>query len=379
MKIAIVLTNDWELFGDGSGDYFDIQEKPLRELLSLLGATGGKITLMAEVMQQFYFRSLSETDGSAKEIADSWETALKDTIDQNHDVQLHIHPQWLGAKGPGTKPDMAKWALSSLPNDTIEELVIKGKNYLDELLTPVRPGYSCRAFRAGGYGIQPEKEILPILRKNGIICDSSVSKNLYSEGMYDFRQAPSNIIPWHTAPGNLCLPGNPGEGLLELPVYSVTKYHSLVLKKLSPALYYNFAFDTAITDTEIEWMKERDRIKAVKYPVGNRYYKKNQRKGPGFYLKALLSRAAFQLDYDYIPASVFLKIIDGIISDKNLKKYNDNGIVIPVIASGHVKDMHSTRNLELIIDGIGRKHRDNVGWWTLTEAIDHISSKNLNI
>ena len=44
MKIGLVLTNDWELFGDGSGDYYELQYKPLEDLLKILKEYEAKIT-----------------------------------------------------------------------------------------------------------------------------------------------------------------------------------------------------------------------------------------------------------------------------------------------------------------------------------------------
>jgi hypothetical protein len=378
MKIALVLTNDWELFGDGSGDYYDVQHKPLQELLSILDTYNAKITLMTEVLQQFYHKEAGKSKPWAKEIADSWESILIETIKQNHDVQLHLHPQWVNSK-PDEKKwllDMSKWKLSSFNTDTINSLLRDGKEYLEQLIKPIRPDYSCVAFRAGGYGIQPENEIVGILKSNGFIADTTVSKNLFSPDMYNFRNAPSNVIPWFTDNGNLCTKGTKETGLLELPIYSLKKYHSLILKKLSPKLYFSHSFDAEISDEELTWMKERDKIKSVRYPVQNRYYKKSQKKGLKFYLNALLSENTFQLDYDYMPASVFLKVIEGILRDKNLAKYTEKGITIPVIASGHVKDMHSAENVELILKGIEKNFNGEVGSWTLTEAANYWIEKN---
>jgi hypothetical protein len=44
MRLGLVLTNDWELYGDGSGDYFEVQERPLRSLLRAAEDYGAKIT-----------------------------------------------------------------------------------------------------------------------------------------------------------------------------------------------------------------------------------------------------------------------------------------------------------------------------------------------
>jgi hypothetical protein len=77
-----------------------------------------------------------------------------------------------------------------------------------------------------------------------------------------------------------------------------------------------------------------------------------------------------------MPASVFLKVIDGILRDKNLAKYSEKGITIPLIASGHVKDMHSTENVELILKGIEKNFNGEVASWTLTQAANYWIEKN---
>ena len=129
MKIALVLTNDWELFGDGSGSYYEVQHKPLAELLPLLSAYDAKITLMAEVMQQFSHQSIAAENPEAKEISNSWENIIRDAAVRGHDVQLHLHPQWQGAKYTGSKwqCDMDKWKLSAHSPETIEMMIKRGK------------------------------------------------------------------------------------------------------------------------------------------------------------------------------------------------------------------------------------------------------------
>lgn len=141
------------------------------------------------------------------------------------------------------------------------------------------------------------------------------------------------------------------------------------MKKYAPGLYYSHAFDTDATAGELNWMKERDKIKSVRYPVANRFYKKTGKKGIKFYLKAFLAENVFQLDYDYLPASAFLKTLEGILQDENLAKYTAKGITIPVVASGHVKDMHNTKNIELILKGVKKNFANDIAYQTLSEAI----------
>ncbi|TNE36127.1 hypothetical protein EP342_00810 [bacterium] len=64
------------------------------------------------------------------------------------------------------------------------------------------------------------------------------------------------------------------------------------------------------------------------------------------------------------------------MEDKSLKKYRATDIVIPVIASGHVKDMHNTDNVKRILEGIEKKLKDKVVYLKLSEAVES-ANKNL--
>ena len=133
MKIALVMTNDWELFGDGSGDYFSLQHQPLLNLLEMLKEYNAKITIMAEVCQQFAFNQLANDHEFAKNISKSWESILKKVISYKSDVQLHIHPQWLGFKyhNDSFHLNMNNWSLADHSLDTINTLITTGKEYLE--------------------------------------------------------------------------------------------------------------------------------------------------------------------------------------------------------------------------------------------------------
>ena len=58
MNLGLIITNDWEVFGDGSGDYFELQHKPLEALLKVVEEYGAKLTVMAEVGQQWAHQTL---------------------------------------------------------------------------------------------------------------------------------------------------------------------------------------------------------------------------------------------------------------------------------------------------------------------------------
>lgn len=197
MRLGLIFSNDWELFGDGSGDYWEIQHRRLRQLLDVAAGYGAPITVMAEVAQQWAHRRLAEQESWAGEIADDWEATLMDALRQGSDVQLHLHPQWLDARWSGGKwhLNFERWALSSLAGPEIAEALQGGKQYLESLLQPVRTAYGTVLFRAGAFCIEPAQQAIVALGKAGFLADTSVTKWLHDPRFYDYRGAPSHVLP----------------------------------------------------------------------------------------------------------------------------------------------------------------------------------------
>ncbi len=369
MKLGLIFTNDWELFGDGSGDYFEIQGKPLENLIQLSVDYNAKFTVMAEVMQQFAHKELASKHQFAKDISEHWEAVLKKTVKHGNDVQLHIHPQWIGAEYQKAKWQlkMDNWATSSVEPIKLNEIISSGKNYLNELLTPINPKYNCNCFRAGAYCIQPEVNVVKALKNNQFIADTSVTKGMVSDGFYDFSNAENYTVPWFTKSDSVCLKGSANEGLLEMPIYAESQLDSLVLRKYLPSVYYKLKYGIVPDDTELQWQIDKDKIKNKRYPKSARFYR-NKPKSVAFYLNAILANRVTQLDYDYLPPSVFVNMLEKIFSIKELKKYRDEDITIPVIASGHLKDTHNLDNIQMIFEKINKQIGSKVEYMNLSEA-----------
>lgn len=376
MKLALIFTNDWELFGDGSGEYFEIQHNPLQELTNLMSQYGAKLTIMAEVFQQLKHIEFSNNNNSLKNITDSWEKILQDSYSKGHDVQLHIHPQWNEAKFENNEWQLGdNWSIGKRSKDQIEKFISDGKSYLEEVIRKVDENYSCNCFRAGAYYIEPSASVIEVLNLNNFICDTSVTKGTYVDSYYDYRQAYSNILPWGIGSEGVTQKSN-NPRLTEIPIHSAISIDSEAFKKYVPILYYKARFGISPSKSELEWMKQRDSIKRIRYPSSRRAYKKHENKNLSWYINKILSKNAIQLDYDYVPASAFVKMLENIFNDKALKKYRSTDIVIPIIASGHVKDMHNTDNVKGILDGIDNKLKDKVVYSKLSEAVE---SANRNL
>src|SRR6059058_1344025 len=96
--IYLALTHDWELRGDGSGDIEEIQFAPMRRLLAIYKKTGARTTFLPDVMQQWIFRLFATEVPELEACADRWDEHALEAYLQGHDIQLHLHSQWSGAR-----------------------------------------------------------------------------------------------------------------------------------------------------------------------------------------------------------------------------------------------------------------------------------------
>lgn len=372
MKLALILTNDWELFGDGSGDYFEIQQKPLEALLTTVEAHGARLTVMAEVGQQWAHQRIGKEFEWASKVVKCWEDILQETIKRGSDVQLHLHPQWLNAKHRGDKWDLdySQWAIPSLGPVTMENVLKEGKQYLDSILQPVNPQYECLAFRAGAYCIQPSKSVIEGLVNAGIICDTSVTKGMYNPQYFDYRDAHSNILPWFVSPDDVRYRDEIEGRLLEIPIYSCESIDSAICRRvLGTTLVYKLLFGVWLNKSEQRWLSERDKKERERYPSWNRPLSQRNIASIRWWLSKLIVRGSIQLDYDVLPPRVFTKCVQKILEDKTIREYYDKDVIIPVVASGHVKRMHNCENIERILTEMRSTMKEKVIYWTLTDAI----------
>ncbi|MFN3554346.1 MAG: hypothetical protein ACK4VN_00110 [Bacteroidales bacterium] len=244
--IHLMFHDDWEIYGDGSGDPEKLMFEPAKRLLDICDTFGAKYTFYAEIGQQ-----LNMLDAPAekwKKHAKTWETILQDAVKRGHDVQLHFHPQWIGAKlvdGESWSLDYSKWNTGKLPFDILDEWIAQGVKYLRSLFTQINPDYDVLSYRAGGWMCQPSTLLYKALKKHGIVCDVSVIKGRYrifeDGGCIDFRLAHSRFNPWEVDPNNFAF-HKEGSGFWELPVYSETSRlpHPLYLlsRSLAPLHYF---------------------------------------------------------------------------------------------------------------------------------------------
>lgn len=373
MKLGVIISNDWELYGDGSGDFYDDQYRLTEELLEVCENHGAKLTLMAEVGQQWAHQKISRTEGWALDVVTSWENQLIDTVKRQHDVQLHLHPQWIG---PITFTN-GKWQLDSrylvfsgLSEREQEGVLRSGKQYLDNLLRPVKPEYSCIGFRAGGSTTKPYKNIVQSLLNVGILSDTSVIKGCFEHGQCDYRRAYSNYEPWFVEPSDIMSQGQTNTGILEIPIYSVPITDSPVLRKTYlPHFVYRYNFGLALPKRERDWVKLRNKNILERYSLLQRPTIRNNATNVKWIISQIISRNSLRLAYDFLPASVFIYMLHRLAEKIERRGKHGKEFVFPVMAFGHVKGMTTCDNINLIFEKIKGEFGDKVVFWTYSDAV----------
>ncbi|MBQ9861188.1 MAG: hypothetical protein IJO75_02905 [Clostridia bacterium] len=237
--LNIALTFDYELFfGENYGSDDEILFAPTQRLLDVMDARGIKGTFFVDVLSVYMHEQYGLTDYCKKFIAQ-----IQQMIRAGHDVQLHIHSNWLCSEWRDGQWvfDTESYRLHTFGFDTnkawsVSSIVAWGKTFLETHLKAVNPQYACVAYRAGGYCIQPHTDLFEALNQNGIWIDSSVAVQQKGHGInvYDYTAIPVDRTGWwvnNKEALEKMVPAEQGQ-TFELPIGCVA--NSLVRRILSP-------------------------------------------------------------------------------------------------------------------------------------------------
>jgi len=201
VKIHLVLTDDWELRGDGSGNMRSIQFDTMRKLVSLYEKFGLKCSFNVEVMQQLQHIKHGRHYPVLLELAREWEDLVKEHYSKGHDIQLHVHPQWHSAQYENNKWRLSdRWSFLDYSEEHIRRILRECKQYLEDLIRPINPDYRPLAFRSGAWAVAPCDYLLPILAEIGIVFDMSIVSGLYYNlGLVklDYRNIDESFLPYY--------------------------------------------------------------------------------------------------------------------------------------------------------------------------------------
>ena len=252
------------------------------------------------------------------------ERQISEAIAGIHNLQLHLHPQWLSAvyDEPDWELDFSKWRIGDLSDLDLDASISRGLDYLRCFDRGENPSGNLIAFRAGGWAIQPSERVLRNLRQHGIEIDTTVAPGMYNPAIgdwFDFRKSPDQAF-WPIE-SDVCSIQPQGE-MIEVPI--ATQY--IGYAKRFRAL--------------------REYRKGSPFPEGcNGSYEGPNSKWQTYKEKfsKLCRMGHLMFDFCTTPAWLLIEA-----TQKYMDRFQDSDAAVPIVAIGHNKNysVASDRNLD---------------------------------
>jgi hypothetical protein len=357
-KFDLITTIDYEMPNNACADVTKFMVEPTRSLLDIMNSYAAKLTIMFEIAEMWAFEK-DANKGFSKHLGYNPAEVIRDqllqSIKKGHDVQLHLHPQWLNAKWGqgGWTLDYSRYRLTDYNFSELVELFRNGKEYLESLLCPYSADYACIGFRAGNWITQPPDNYLRALHAAGLRSDSSVFKWGYADTasvFFDYRNAFSNVLPWIACWDDINRP-SPDFGILEVPIYTeaVNLLGLLSAKRLRSASYY-FRENRRIAQ-EVKGLTQR---------VGC------AKKGLLYYLSRIISIYPKKLDY----CKLSWKEMVGFVENIHQRYAEDTTIDhIPIVMIGHSKEPMCSSDICRFLEVVSTRYKDSISFSTYREFI----------
>lgn len=177
---TLLFTFDHELFlGRRSGSVERCMIRPVDRLLPVLERHGLSMMFFVDTTFLLELERRSAVSVRCRADLDRIARQLRELVERGHEVHPHIHPHWADARYDEARhewdlQELRRYRLSSL-EEQAREAVFKGSvDLLRRMLAPVAPDHRVRAYRAGGWCIQPFADFLPHFKLCGIERDMSV-------------------------------------------------------------------------------------------------------------------------------------------------------------------------------------------------------------
>ena len=357
-RFNLIITLDYELPVHKNYDVKRYMVYPTEELLLLCEETGAKLTIMAEIGEIWAFEDSENEcfqDYLGYDPASLIKNQLQEVVQRGHDVQLHLHPQWLGAKWRDDKWKLnySDYRMTDLSYEQIVRRLSAGKDYLESILKPYTTEYECIGFRSGNWITQPSRKYLTAISESGMLSDSSVFKWGYKNSdaaYYDYRNAFSKVRPWFTSWDDINKPNNT-RSVLELPIYSKkVKFRDLLtMKRIMLSLKYlneNSVIEKATresngVDNQFSLFRILDNI------FNSSFYPK-------------------KLDYCKLYRKELRNMIIEIFEEFSSHKHN---IDIPIVMIGHSKETHSFNHFRKFLFDINTKFGEKFCYMNYRDAV----------
>ncbi len=248
---------------------------PTDALLDACDAEQARLTIFAELGEHAYLRE------NEPELADRMEAQWREAIGRGHDVQMHLHPNWLPELGARAEHGRYVWnemLTRAEDHPDLLELIGRLKRTLEAVISPVDPTYETVAFRAGGYEAQPFRRLAAALEANGMWCDTSVYHGGGRRGLHhDYAHPYDSHQPWFASHVDPQLKAPPAEqGIVELPVATFARNDRWIFDTEEGARFGDRLLATIERDRASGPSTELARVLAKARRLGNAAYERSR-------------------------------------------------------------------------------------------------------
>lgn len=250
--MQVFLTLDFELFlGRRSGGVERCLLQPMMRIADIANAKGIKLIIFVDAT---YLLRLNELRSQYSRLESDYQditSLLRLLAGQGHELQLHLHPQWIYSNfdGENWDIDQTHYKLSDIPEEQARRVFREGCELLKEL-----SGVSPNAFRAGGFSAHPSSLLTKLMDENQIKYDFSV----YPTTKYDTRQQQydySNVEPgrMYNFEDDLCVQAPNGQ-FVEVP---------LSIASVSPLYFWKLVFQRLSKQTKHKRIGDGESVKTA--------------------------------------------------------------------------------------------------------------------
>lgn len=221
--MKVLLTFDLELFfGRPTGSVENCMVKPTKHLLNLARKHQVGLSFFWDVGHYLALKRNQSSDKQCSHDVILVENLISEIVENGHDLQLHVHPHWERARRVNGHWEIDVEGCYRLHDFSEQEREKIFSKYVHT--TRQFAKNKVNTFRAGGWCIQPFKEIKDLFDDYEIKIDSSVMPGAKLENgayYYDFTSAPN--VDSYPFLHDVCQALNGGR-FYELPI--TTNYYS---------------------------------------------------------------------------------------------------------------------------------------------------------
>ncbi len=197
-KVYVLLEDDTEIFGNGTGHVMYRMYLPVVRYVELLRSYNVKSTFYIDMAHWLFLKENPHFQDFSVQ-ADLIEQTILHLLENKMEVQLHLHSQWVNAKIENDIVHVTeKWNIGQLAATDQKKLFLEGSKRLQEIISRSENQNLFNSFKAGSWGLQPFDDLYDEFKDNGVKLVLGPTKGLKLSALdLDYSTMESEITPYY--------------------------------------------------------------------------------------------------------------------------------------------------------------------------------------